>query len=179
MANSLVCAPVIGAIFLWGVLIAVPNLGEAVTKFLGPQQIIESVLSKGLSTTYLLVVSAAIFVCCMSILTSTIRLCFGMARDGQLPVSKALGRVNPRLHTPVWSCIAVGALSAVPFIQFAGAPVIAVGATASIYLSYFLGNIAVMRARARGWPKTRAPLRDAPRPQAWQNTAPVGAMVGV
>ena len=30
----------------------------------------------------------------------------------------------------------VGALAAVPFIQFAGAAVIAVGATASIYLSY-------------------------------------------
>ena len=155
---SVIGAFIIGAIFLWGVLIAVPNLGKAVSGFLGPQQIIESVLSKGLSTTYLLVVSAAIFVCCMSILTSTIRLCFGMSRDGQLPASKALGRVNPRLHTPVWSCIAVGALSAVPFIQFAGAPVIAVGATASIYLSYFLGNIAVMRARARGWPKTRAPF---------------------
>ena len=31
-------------------------------------------------------------------------------------------------------------------------------ATATIYLSYLLGNIAVMRARARGWPKTSAPF---------------------
>jgi amino acid transporter len=155
---SVIGAFVIGAIFLWGVLMAVPNMGKAVSGFLGPQQIIESVLSKGLSTLYLLVVSAAIFVCCMSILTSTIRLCFGMARDDQLPVSKPLARVSPRLHTPIWSCIAVGGLSAIPFIQFAGAPVIAVGATASIYLSYFLGNIAVMRARVKGWPRTRAPF---------------------
>ena len=66
--------------------------------------------------------------------------------------------MSPRLHTPIWSCVAIGALSAVPFIQFAGAAVIAVGATASIYLSYFLGNIAVMRARATGWPKTTAPF---------------------
>ncbi len=28
-----------------------------------------------------------------------------------------------------------------------------------IYLSYFLGNIVIMRARLRGWPKTRAPFR--------------------
>ena len=34
----------------------------------------------------------------------------------------------------------VGALAAVPFIQFAGAAVIAVGATASIYFSYLLGQ---------------------------------------
>jgi hypothetical protein len=52
----------------------------------------------------------------------------------------------------------VGALAGVPFIQFAGAPIIAVGATATIYLSYFLGNIAIMRARAKGWPRTRAPF---------------------
>ena len=50
-------------------------------------------------------------------------------------------------------------LSAVPFIQFVGAAVIAVGATASIYLSYLLGNFAVMRARMKGWPKTAAPFK--------------------
>jgi hypothetical protein len=104
------------------------------------------------------VVSAAIFVCCMAILTSTIRLAFGMARDDQLPFSRTMARVSPRFHTPVWTCVIVGALSAVPFIQFAGASTIAVGATASIYLSYLLGNIAVMRARLKGWPRTRAPF---------------------
>ncbi len=155
---SVIGAFIIGAIFLWGVLIAVPNLKDAVAGFASPPAIIESVLSKGLSTLYLLVVSAAIFVCCMSILTSTIRLGFGMARDNQLPFSRPLARVNPRLHTPVWSCVAIGALSAIPFIQFAGAAVIAVGATASIYLSYFLGNIAVMRARTKGWPRKSAPF---------------------
>jgi amino acid transporter len=136
----------------------VPNMNEAVKNFLGPAQIIDSVLSSALSTTYLLVVSAAIFVCCMAILTSTIRLCFGMARDDQLPGSRWMARVNPRVHTPIWSCIVVGALAAIPFIQFAGAAVIAVGATASIYFSYLLGNLAVMRARAKGWPRSRAPF---------------------
>jgi urea carboxylase system permease len=155
---AVVGAFVIGAIFLWGVLMAVPSLKDAVTGFLGPQQIIEADLSKALATTYLFVVSAAIFVCCMAILTSTIRLTFGMARDDQLPLSKSLSKVSPSLHTPIWSCVAVGLISAIPFIQFAGAAVIAVGATASIYLSYLLGNLAFMRARMRGWPKTSAPF---------------------
>jgi amino acid transporter len=157
--GSVAGAFVIGAIFLWGVLIAVPDMGAAVASFAtGPQQVIEEVMSKTGTTLYLLVVSAAIFVCCMSILTSTIRLAFGMARDDQLPLSKTMSRVSPRLHTPIWACVIVGLLSAVPFIQFAGAAVIAVGATASIYLSYLLGNLAVMRARSRGWPKTKAPF---------------------
>jgi urea carboxylase system permease len=149
---------VIGAIFLWGLLIAVPNMADAVAGFAGPAVIIDQVLSSTLSVIYLFVVSAAIFVCCMSILTSTIRLAFGMARDNQLPFSKTMAKVNPRLHTPVATCIIVGLLSAIPYIQFSGPTVIAVGATASIYLSYLLGNFAVMRARMRGWPKSKAPF---------------------
>ena len=149
---------VIGVIFLWGLLIAVPNMADAVAAFAGPALIIEEVLSDALTVIYLLVVVAAIFVCCMSILTATIRLAFGMARDNQLPFSKTMAKVNPRLHTPVATCVIIGALAAIPFIQFSGPTVIAVGATASIYLSYLLGNLAVMRARTRGWPRTRAPF---------------------
>jgi amino acid transporter len=155
---SVIGAFVIGAIFLWGVLIAVPDMKEAVTGFFGAQTVIESVMTTAGSTLYLLVVSAAIFVCCLAILTSTIRLGFGMARDNQLPFSKPLAKVSPRLHTPILSCIVIGALAAVPFIQFAGAAVIAVGATASIYFSYLLGNLAFMRARMKGWPRTKAPF---------------------
>ena len=155
---SVAGAFVIGAVFLWGILVAVPDMNEAVTGFFGPTTIIDAVLSDALTVIYLLVVVASIFVCCMAILTSTIRLAFGMARDNQLPFSKTMSKVNPRLHTPVATCIIVGGLAAIPFIQFAGASTIAVGATASIYFSYLLGNLAFMRARMRGWPKTSAPF---------------------
>jgi amino acid transporter len=161
--GSIVGALIIGAIFIWGTLMAVPGgaagmkkVGEGLVT--GPQTIIEANFSSALATVYLLVVSAAIFVCCMSIMTSTVRLCFGMARDDQLPGSKVLARVSPRLHTPIWSCIAVAVIAAIPFLQFAGATVIAVSATAMIYLSYFLGNLAIMRARLKGWPRTKAPF---------------------
>ncbi|MFL5797381.1 MAG: amino acid permease [Actinomycetota bacterium] len=155
---SITGAFVIGGIFLWGTLMAVPNFNKLIAAAGGPQAVIESNFSKAYSTVYLLVVSAAIFVCCMAIMTSTIRLTFGMARDNQLPLSRRLSKVNPRLHTPIWSCIAVALLAAIPFIQFAGATIIAVAATAMIYISYLLGNIAVMRARMRGWPKKKAPF---------------------
>ena len=67
--------------------------------------------------------------------------------------------MSPNLHTPVWTCIAIAVLAAVPFIQFSGATTIAIGATAMIYFSYFLGNIIILRARAGGWPRTSAPFR--------------------
>jgi amino acid transporter len=156
---SVIGAFIIGGVFLLGTLVAIPNLGAAVKGSFGPAAIIEANFSTGFATLYLFVVSAAIFVCCLSILAATIRLCFGMSRDNQLPGSTVLSRVSPSLHTPVWSCIAVAAIAAIPFYQYSGAGVIAIAATGMIYLSYFLGNLVIMRARLRGWPKIRAPFR--------------------
>jgi amino acid transporter len=81
-----------------------------------------------------------------------------MSRDDTLPGSRYLRKVNPNLHTPVFSCIAIGVLSAIPFIQFAGVAIIAIAATGMIYLSYLIGNLALLRARLRGWPSARAPF---------------------
>jgi len=156
---SVIGAFIIGGVFLLGTLVAIPNLGTAVKDGYGPAQIIEANFPTAFATLYLFVVSAAIFVCCLSILAATIRLCFGMSRDNQLPGSKYLSRVSPSLHTPVWSCIAVAAISAIPFYQYSGAGIIAIAATGMIYLSYFLGNIVIMAARARGWPKRTAPFK--------------------
>src|SRR5205814_8977928 len=91
---SVIGAFVIGAIFLWGVLIAAPNIAdEAKGLATSPGTIIGDVMTQAGTTLYLLVVSAAIFVCCMAILTSTIRLAFGMARDDQLPFSGTMAKV--------------------------------------------------------------------------------------
>ena len=81
-----------------------------------------------------------------------------MARDETLPASGVLKKVHPGLHTPIVSCIVLGILSGIPFIQFAGVAYIAIAATGMIYLSYLIGNLALFRARARGWPKTKAPF---------------------
>jgi amino acid transporter len=160
---SVIGAFVIGGVFLVGTLVAIPNLHAAITGNGGlgwsPANIIEANFSSGFATVYLLVVSAAIFVCCLSIMAATIRLCFGMARDNRLPFSAPLARVAPRLHTPVWACVAVAVISAVPFIQYSGAGIIAIAATGMIYLSYFLGNLVIMKARLGGWPRSRAPFR--------------------
>jgi hypothetical protein len=67
--------------------------------------------------------------------------------------------VSPGLHTPVWACITIAVLAAVPFIKYSGAGTVAIAATGMIYLSYFLGNLVIMRARLRGWPRARAPFR--------------------
>jgi amino acid transporter len=161
---AVVGAFIIGGVFLLGALVAIPGTLHGAMAAngglgLGPAQIIQANFSSGFATLYLFVVSAAIFVCCMSIMAATIRLCFGMSRDNTLPFSKSLAKVAPSLHTPVWTCVVVALLSAVPFLQYSGAGIIAIGATALIYFSYFLGNIGILRARSRGWPRTSAPFR--------------------
>ena len=163
---AVIGAFVIGGVFLLGVLVAIPaHLGVKGAMAangglgLGPAQIIDANFSPAFATIYLLVVSAAIFVCCLSIMAATIRLCFGMSRDNTLPFAKWLSKVSPSLHTPVWTCIAIAVIAAIPFIQYSGAGIIAIAATGTIYFSYFLGNIVILRARARGWPRTSAPFK--------------------
>src|SRR5436305_906055 len=94
-----------------------------------------------------------------AIQTSPIRLAFGMPRDGKLPVSRALSSVHSGLHTPIWSCITIGVLAGLPLLYYAGAALIAIGATGMIYLSYILGNVAILLARLKGWPKEDAPFK--------------------
>jgi amino acid transporter len=157
--SSVAGAFVIGGFFLVATLMAIPNLHYAIAHGWGPAQIIESNFSKPWAIVYLFVVSAAILVCCMCIMTATIRLCFGMARDNRLPGSKSLAKVHPTLHTPIMSCIVIAIVSAIPLFKYAGAGIVAIAATGMIYLSYFLGNLAIMWARVRkGWPTQKTPF---------------------
>jgi urea carboxylase system permease len=149
---------IIGGIFLLAMLMAIPNLKTAIANGWGPAQIIESNFSKPFAIIYLAVVSAAILVCCLSIMTATIRLCFGMSRDNRLPASAVLSKVHPNLHTPIFSCVVIAILAAIPLFKYAGAGIVAIAATGMIYLAYFLGNLAVLRARLKGWPREKTPF---------------------
>ena len=163
---SIIGAAIIGTIFLFAVIIAIPgDMGKFVSDTAAGKNpfplitIIESNFPGWAANLYLLVVVAAIYVCCLAIQTSTIRLAFGMARDGKLPFGKYFNRVSPGLHTPIGTCIVIGVLAGLPLVYYAGAATIAIGATGMIYLSYILGNIAILLARLRGWPKDAAPFR--------------------
>jgi amino acid transporter len=163
---SIVGAAVIGTIFLVAVIIAIPGdvhkfvADTAAGKYPFPLvTIIEANFPSWAANLYLFVVFAAIYICCLAIQTSTIRLAFGMGRDGKLPLARYWNNVSPSLHTPVGTCIVIGVLAGIPLIYYAGAGTIAIAATGMIYLSYILGNIAILRARLKGWPKEDAPFK--------------------
>jgi amino acid transporter len=160
-------AAVIGAIFLFATLLAIPGdihkyvAGAATTPATSapPVDIITGNLPGWAATLYLLVVAAAIYVCCLAIQTATVRLAFGMARDGKLPFGRLYNNVSPSLHTPVGTSIVIAVLAAIPFLYYSGVAIIAIAATGMIYISYLLGNFAVLRARLRGWPKENTPFK--------------------
>ena len=163
---SIIGAAIIGTIFLLAVIIAIPGdvskfvADAGAGKFANPLvYIIQSNFPGWAANLYLFVVFAAIYVCCLAIQTSTIRLAFGMGRDGKLPLARYWNNVSPSLHTPIGTCIVIGVLAGLPLIYYAGAGAIAIGATGMIYLSYILGNIAILIARFRGWPKESAPFK--------------------
>src|SRR5207248_7104078 len=65
---SVIGAFVIGGVFLLGVLVAIPHMKTAISQAWNPANIIEANFSHPFATLYLPVVSAAIFVCCLSIM---------------------------------------------------------------------------------------------------------------
>jgi amino acid transporter len=163
---AIIGAAIIGAIFLFATVIAIPGdikqfvSDTAAGKYPFPLvTIIEANFPGWAANLYLFVVFAAIYVCCLAIQTSTIRLAFGMGRDGRLPLARYWNNVIPSLHTPVGTCIVIGVLAGLPLIYYAGAGTIAIGATGMIYLSYILGNIAILFARLRGWPTEKTPFK--------------------
>jgi len=163
--SAIIGAFIIGAIFLLATILAIPGdinkyvSDVAALKAAPPVDIITGNLPGWAANLYLFVVFAAIYVCCLAIQTATIRLAFGMARDGKLPLGHVYNKVSPSLHTPVGTCILIGVLAGIPLLYYAGAGIIAIAATGMIYLSYFLGNLAVMMARAKGWPKEKTPFK--------------------
>src|ERR1700737_3130042 len=83
---SVVGAFIIGGIFLYSIIVAIPAMGKYVAGALAspatitsPADILTAVLLSWMANVYLVVVLAAIYVCCLAILTSTLRLAFGMA----------------------------------------------------------------------------------------------------
>ena len=151
--GSVAAAFVVGFVFLWAMVMAVPgDLDEVVAAGgISPPEIIQANLSNALATGYLFVVTFAIFVCCLAIQASTIRLAYSMARDRQLPGSRVLSVVHPRTGSPAAACVVVALMAGFFLLRYGGVAFIAIAASGMIYISYLLANLAILGARRRGY----------------------------
>ncbi len=171
--SAILLSGVIGTIFLLAILLSTPDMaGEITAAGKGAFPIADAIhanMGDVWGNIYLAVVLMAVFVCTMAIQGATTRLMFSMGRDRRLPLGRMWAKVSPTHHTPTNAAIAVGVLAAIPFLVSGSAGVIAIGATGTIYLSYFLCNLGVFVARTKGWPHK----------EAWFNLRGLGLVINV
>ncbi len=157
--TAVVLSGIIGAIFLLAIILSTKDMAAEIAAAGDPAVLanpiadaIHSNLGDLWGNIYLAVVLTAIAVCLMAIQGATARLMFSMGRDRRLPLGSTWAHVSPRFKTPANAVVAVGVLAAVPFLITDSIGVLAIGATGTIYLSYFLCNVGVLLARRKGWP---------------------------
>jgi urea carboxylase system permease len=145
-----------GLLFLGAAILAIPNVGKIMADPNPLPDIITGAFGSSWGKIYLAVVSIAIFVCTLAIQAAAVRLVFSMSRDRRLPLSNLWSTVHPAVGTPIYAVMATGVLAAIPLLVSQQIAVLAIGATGLIYLSYFMTNLVLLRARRNGWPERSA-----------------------
>ncbi|HSO30135.1 MAG TPA: amino acid permease [Candidatus Sulfomarinibacteraceae bacterium] len=162
--SSLLISGAVGAVFLLGVILAIPSIPDAMAEGQAGGFPIATTIIGALTTEliagitlgelYLFVILASVYVCTLAIQGAATRMMFSMSRDRHLPGGAIWGQVNQTFRTPANAAIAVGVLAALPILVVGplGGFFMSIAATGLIYLSYFLCNLGVLMARRRGWP---------------------------
>jgi urea carboxylase system permease len=166
--SSVWISGIVGVVFLLAVILSLQSIPDTMKEGLAGGFPIATTITSNLSATivggltvgklYLVVILVSVFVCTLAIQGAATRMMFSMSRDRHLPLGAIWGQVNKTFRTPANAAIAVGVLAAIPILLVGpiGGITLSIAATGLIYLSYFLCNLGVAFARARGWPRTRA-----------------------
>jgi amino acid transporter len=149
---------VAGALFLLLFILSIPDVGAAMGSASPVQDIIDNSLSSWVSKLYLVTIAWTLFLATYTFFTACCRHIFGMARAGQLPCSRALAQTG-RAGTPWVAAVTLGVITSLPLIFVTqNLAVLVTGATAAIYVPYFLVLGIALVARLRGWPREAAPF---------------------
>jgi amino acid transporter len=91
------------------------------------------------------------YLCALAGVTSTSRMLFAFARDGGLPFSNTLKRVNPHYRTPVPAIWTVAVLSFLATLYSPAFNALAAGCAVFLYVSYAMPVFAGLLAEGRSW----------------------------
>jgi amino acid transporter len=171
MRHTLIWGGVGSFILMAALLLAMPKHDPVVATVKGGGvPFILSQLSGGMEDFLLVVIIFAFFSCGSSVQGAGSRLAFSYARDGAIPGSSWISRVNPRFRTPVNALLA-GAIITVLFtflvyaqpahdikVWFVTYPAninalvsLISFSVSGVYLAFLLTVVGAMVARARGW----------------------------
>ncbi len=145
-----------GGLMIVGALMAAPSLTDGRLATEGLPYVLNTILSSPWGTLLLIDVAIAVFVCTLAIQTAASRLMFSMARDGRLPASAALSKVNSRTGTPIAPSVLIGvACIAVLGINVGNSAIFTTLSSVCIiliYLAYLLVTAPLLVRRLKGWP---------------------------
>ncbi|MBM4570170.1 amino acid permease, partial [Rhodococcus hoagii] len=143
-----------GGLMIVGALMAAPSLTDGRLATEGLPYVLTSILSSPWGTVLLVDVAIAVFVCTLAIQTAASRLMFGMARDGKLPASEVLAKVNPRTGTPIAPSVLIGVLCiAVLAVNVGNSAIFATLSSVCIvliYLAYLMVTVPMLVRRLSG-----------------------------
>ncbi|QKT11365.1 amino acid permease [Rhodococcus sp. W8901] len=145
-----------GGLMIVGALMAAPSLTDGRLAAEGLPYVLTSILSSPWGTLLLVDVAIAVFVCTLAIQTAASRLMFSMARDGRLPASGALSKVNGRTGTPIAPSVLIGLACIVVLAVNVGNSAIFTTLSSVcivlIYLAYLMVTVPLLVRRLKGWP---------------------------
>ena len=169
MRHALVWGGVTSLILTGALLLALPAHNPMATAVAGVPAILGQ-LSSGMQDFLLILIIFAFYSCGSSVQGAGSRLAFSYGRDGALPGSGWISKVNARFKTPVNALLAgaVISLAFVFFVYYTPSHDVKIGfitypasinalyalvsfGVSGIYLSFLLTVIGAMIARRRGW----------------------------
>src|SRR5258706_391481 len=134
---------------------SIPDMQAAMVGGIPAQNAITAHLPIGIFKLFLVCVSIGLIVATNVMFAGAVRHIYGMARDVQLPFSRTWSKTL-KDGEPWAAVLLLGALSIVPvFVFTTKTSSILGGATAAMYVAYFLIMLVTLIYRFRGWPKVK------------------------
>src|SRR5262249_52490058 len=143
---------VFGWVMLCAVVVSAPDLEKAAREGGGAfVWICSEVLPRPLALTLFAGIAVAQYLCGLATVTSASRMLFAFARDGGLPFSAALRRVNPTFRTPVAAIWTAAGLSVLFTVYTPVYSTITSVCVLFLYTSYVLPAALGLWAYGRTW----------------------------
>jgi amino acid transporter len=148
-------AVVCGFLFLLCLTPSIPDMKAAMLGGVPAENAITAHLPVGVFKLFLVVVAIGLIVATNTMFTGAVRHIYGMARDRQIPFSPTFSRTL-KDGSPWTAVLLIGVLSLVPVVVFTTKTASIVGgATAAMYVAYFLIMTVTLIYRLRGWPRVK------------------------
>ncbi len=147
---------VFGYLMICTFLLTIPDLPTAVAQGLGFFEGLLSQLPRGVAIGLGVGIFLVNFLCGLAALTSTSRMTYAFARDGGLPFSDRLRRVDPKRQSPGWAIWCSATLAFAATVYGDAFVVLSTGSAVFLYISYIMPSVAGLFAEGRSWTRKGA-----------------------